>query len=77
MKPNEGSADRAVRVFAGIAFLIVAFFGAGLLDGKPVGIVLGVLGAVSLITGMVGFCPAYAILGLRTCPLSGESKSDG
>ncbi|GAB4387029.1 MAG: hypothetical protein Kow0022_17900 [Phycisphaerales bacterium] len=71
MKPNEGSADRAVRVFAGIAFLVVAF-GTGVLEGTGVGLVLGVVGLISLITGAVGFCPAYAILGVRTCPLSGS-----
>lgn len=67
MKPNEGSADRAIRVFAGIAFLVVAIFGAGMLQGQIAGIALGVVGLVSLITGAVGFCPAYAIVGVRTC----------
>ncbi|MCL4221414.1 MAG: DUF2892 domain-containing protein [Phycisphaerales bacterium] len=67
MKPNEGSADRAIRVFAGIAFLVVAIFGAGMLEGQIAGIALGVVGLVSLITGAVGFCPAYAIVGVRTC----------
>lgn len=67
MKPNEGSADRAIRVFAGIAFLVVAIFGAGMLQGQIAGIALGVVGLVSLITGAVGFCPAYAIVGVGTC----------
>ncbi|KAA0213722.1 MAG: DUF2892 domain-containing protein [Leptolyngbya sp. PLA3] len=67
MKPNEGSADRAIRVFAGIAFLVVAIFGAGMFQGQIAGIALGVVGLVSLITGAVGFCPAYAIVGVGTC----------
>ena len=28
------------------------------------------LGLVSLLTGVVGFCPANALLGIRTCMLS-------
>lgn len=71
MKPNEGSADRAIRVFAGIAFLVVAI-GTGLFQGELVGLIVGAVGLISLITGAVGFCPAYAIAGVRTCPLSGK-----
>lgn len=72
MKPNEGSADRAIRVMAGIAFLVVAIFGAGMFEGHLAGIALGVVGLVSLITGAVGFCPAYAIMGVGTCGVSDQ-----
>ncbi|MDX5934308.1 DUF2892 domain-containing protein [Acidithiobacillus thiooxidans] len=29
----------------------------------------GWLGLVPLITGLVGWCPAYTLFGIRTCPL--------
>lgn len=67
MKCNESGADRATRIFAGIAALVVAFLGLGVLQGEIVGIVIAGLGAVSLLTGIAGFCPAYAIVGTSTC----------
>ncbi len=74
MNSNESSADRAIRVFAGIAAIFVALLGLGLLNGEPAGIVVAAVGVVSLVTGFVGFCPAYAILGVRTCPLRGKGN---
>jgi len=67
MKCNQSGADRATRIFSGIAALFVAFAGLGVMQGEIAGIVIAVLGAVSLVTGAAGFCPAYAIFGSSTC----------
>ncbi len=75
MKANESSADRATRVFAGLAAIFVAIVGLGLFDGEIAGIIVGVAGAISLITGAIGFCPAYMIVGVSTCPLQGSKSS--
>jgi len=67
VKINMGSADRKLRAFVVAPVLIVA----GLLVG-PAGwlaIVLYILAAVMLATSAVGFCPLYALLGLRSSPL--------
>jgi len=63
MKGNESSADRIIRGILGVALLLVAFLAvpAGALQ-----IVLIVIGAVLLVTGAIGFCPMYRILGLST-----------
>ncbi|MEP7193858.1 MAG: DUF2892 domain-containing protein [Actinomycetota bacterium] len=66
MKINMGSADRKLRSFVVAPVLVIA----GLLIG-PAGwlaIVLYVLAGVMLATSAVGFCPLYALLGLRTVP---------
>lgn len=60
---NEGGADRVIRVIIGIALLALGLFkvhGAG-------GVVLDVLGAVSLVTGLTGFCALYSLIGVKTC----------
>lgn len=62
MKPNEGKVDRIIRVVLGLGLITGGFFTAG-----TVQIVLWVLGAVSLITGAIGFCGLYALLGINTC----------
>ena len=60
MKTNEGGIDRALRVIVGLAVLSLAFVG----PRTP----WGYVGLVPLLTGLVGFCPLYALLGINTCP---------
>jgi len=57
---NEGSADRIVRVMIGLLLLSLIIIGPSTL--------LGLIGLVPLITGIVGYCPLYQMLGIRTCP---------
>lgn len=59
MQPNEGAADRLVRVIVGLAIFSLVFIG----PKTP----WAWFGLVPLLTGLVGFCPAYAIFGLNTC----------
>jgi hypothetical protein len=59
MKLNEGTVDRILRVIVGIAVLSLAFIG----PKTP----WAYLGAIPLLTGLIGFCPLYAILGVNTC----------
>jgi len=61
MATNEGTLDRILRVIVGLAILSLAFVG----PQTP----WAYLGLVPLLTGIVGFCPAYAIFGVRTCKL--------
>jgi hypothetical protein len=61
MKVNEGTIDRALRVIAGLVLI-------GLAASGTIG-VWGWIGVVPLLTGLFGFCPAYAIFGLSTCPM--------
>jgi hypothetical protein len=59
MKANEGMIDRALRVIAGLVLITLAATG-------TVG-VWGWIGVMPLLTGLIGFCPAYAIFGMNTC----------
>ena len=64
MKKNEGTLDRALRIVVGAGLLAIVFVG----PQTP----WGYVGVVPLLTGLVGICPLYIPLGLKTCPL--ESK---
>lgn len=57
---NVGTIDRVVRVLVGLALIVWA------LSGGPMWAWLGV---VALATAAVSFCPAYRLLGIRTCPI--------
>jgi len=63
MKTNESSLDRIIRVILGIALLALYF--TGTVTGG-LGILFIVLGAVALLTGVVGFCPLYMLLKVNT-----------
>jgi hypothetical protein len=63
MKTNEGTVDRALRIVAGLVLI-------GLAATGKVG-VWGYFGIVPLLTGAVGFCPLYNVLGLNTCAARG------
>jgi Inner membrane protein YgaP-like, transmembrane domain len=71
MKANENGADRAVRVILGIVALVVSYTSLGVMDGAILGIVVAAVGVILVLTGLVGFCPAYKLVGLSTCK-SGE-----
>ena len=60
MKPNEGTIDRALRVVVGLILIAIVFVGPQTAWGW--------IGLVPLVTGVTGYCPLYALLGIRTCP---------
>jgi len=61
MKTNEGTLDRALRTAVGLILLALTLTG-------TIGL-WGWIGVVPLLTGAIGFCPLYSVLGIRTCPI--------
>jgi hypothetical protein len=59
MKVNEGAIDRVVRLVAGVVLLYIGI----MVVGGTWGIVLDVLGAVALFTGVSGLCLLYRLFG--------------
>lgn len=67
---NVGTADRAARALVGLVLVAVPFVpaAAAALAGLGAWIwVLPAVGAVLLLTALFRFCPAYTLLGIRTC----------
>ena len=64
LKRNEGTIDRALRVILGLA-LIAGYF----MNGGGAYSWLYLLGIIPLVTGLIGSCPIYTILGINTCPM--------
>ncbi|HAU57598.1 MAG TPA: DUF2892 domain-containing protein [Comamonadaceae bacterium] len=61
MKFNVGTVDRVLRILVGLVLI-------GLAATGTVGL-WGWIGVVPLATGLFGFCPAYTLLGINTCPM--------
>jgi hypothetical protein len=60
MKVNEASWDRIARVVVGLGLI-----------GATLGGVIGAwgwIGVLPVVTGLMGWCPAYTLLGISTCP---------
>ncbi|MBN9461497.1 MAG: DUF2892 domain-containing protein [Burkholderiales bacterium] len=64
MLKNVGGMDRMLRVVVGLALIVMAVTG-------TIG-VWGWIGVVPLVTGLAGWCPAYRLLGMNTCPMSSK-----
>jgi len=56
---NAGSLDRAIRILLGVGLLAIVFVGPRSW--------IGMIGLVPLLTGVIGFCPLYRIVGVQTC----------
>jgi hypothetical protein len=59
MDRNVGSLDRTLRIVAGVVLLSLTVVGPKTL--------WGLVGLVPLGTALVRWCPAYTLLGIRTC----------
>ncbi len=60
MKQNVGNVDRWIRIVLGVAILSLLVF----LNG-PIRWI-GLVGLIPLVTGIINFCPIYALLGIST-----------
>ena len=71
MTQNVGSVDRILRIVIGI--ILIAF-------AIPIGFPstgwnwAGWIGIIPIITALFGTCPAYSVLGVSTCRLTGETR---
>lgn len=63
-KTNEGTVDRALRIIVGVVLLAMFFLYPGASWRY-----WALIGIVPLLTGLVGTCPLYSILGMSTCPV--------
>lgn len=64
MGKNVGNFDRIARVIVGMVLAVLAYNGT--LQG---GMATGgyIVAAVLLVTSVIGFCPAYRLIGMNTC----------
>jgi hypothetical protein len=60
---NEGTWDRALRIMVG---LVLLYLGLGGVVTGAAGTALAILAVLPLLTGVIGWCPLYALLGIST-----------
>lgn len=59
MTKNMGSADRAIRAIIGVVLIALVFIGPQT--------VWGWVGIIPIATALMGNCPAYSLVGIKTC----------
>ena len=68
MLVNVGTADRLIRIAAGLALILLPLLTSfALWDSRLAAFGLPVVGAVLVLTAIFRFCPLYRLFGLRTC----------
>jgi len=66
MKKNVGSADMVIRII--IAVVIAILLSTGSITGTWA-VVLAIVGAIALLTGLFNRCPLYTLFGFSSCPV--------
>jgi len=60
---NVGMIDRVVRIILGIVFIAVFAFN---MVAAPWSYLVALIGLIALVTGAIGTCPLYSLIGLNT-----------
>ncbi|CAL1241766.1 YgaP family membrane protein [Candidatus Methylocalor cossyra] len=68
-KKNVGPKDKYLRI--GVGALLILLSGMGVIGAW------GLLGILPLVTGIVGSCPVYSLLGKSTCPVDRKPVAAG
>lgn len=58
MNCNVGKTDRAIRIIVGLAVIAAGIYFKSW---------WGAIGAIPIVTALIGWCPAYLPLGVSTC----------
>jgi uncharacterized membrane protein HdeD (DUF308 family) len=68
---NLGNVERAIRVVLGIVLIAVGYTA----DLSQVAtVIVYLVGAIALVTGLAGYCPAWQLFGINTCPVKALGK---
>jgi hypothetical protein len=65
MTSNVGGVDRILRIVAGLVLISLVFIGPKTAWGW--------IGVIPLVTGLIGWCPAYVPFGISSCPRGSKS----
>jgi hypothetical protein len=69
MKKNMGNTDRIVRLL--VAAVVAILYFTNVITGT-LGLVLLIIAGIFVLTGLIGFCPVYTLIGVNTCSKKNE-----
>jgi hypothetical protein len=65
MTCNVGGTERSIRIVIGVLMLGIGTFAPLPLLGTVIALIAG---TIALVTGVIQYCPLWALLGMNTCP---------
>lgn len=71
MTCNVGGIERPIRIIVGVVLLVIGAFASLPLFGTAMVLLLG---TIALVTGVVQYCPLWALFGMNTCPAQMSQK---
>lgn len=75
MNKNVGTADLVVRLVLALGLFYIGFMENPIMEEGLPKTIVGVAGFVPLLTGLLRFCPLYAMIGVSTCPACNDGES--
>ena len=73
MTKNMGTVDRIVRALIVVAIAVLYFTN---VIGGTLALILGIGAIIFLGTSLTSFCPLYALLGIRSCPVDPNASKN-
>ncbi|MFB2553466.1 YgaP family membrane protein [Ensifer soli] len=74
---NFGSMDRVIRLVLGLCLMALPFMTSWLASLGYLRVAISAIGLVLIVTGIIRFCPAYTLFGIRTCKLNRTDCAGG
>ena len=74
MNCNVGNIERSIRIVLGLILVAIGSMAELPVAGMAIALIAGV---IALVTGVIGFCPLWAMLGLNTCPAPSDVRRSG
>ena len=71
---NVGGIERSIRIALGLILVAIGSLTELPIAGMSIALVAGV---IALVTGVIGFCPLWAVLGFNTCPVKTDTRQAG
>ena len=74
MSCNVGGIERPIRIALGLVLVAIGSLAELPVAGMAIALIAGV---IALVTGIIGFCPLWALLGINTCPVKMDTTQAG
>lgn len=74
MTCNVGGIERPIRIVLGLVLVAIGSLAELPVAGMAIALVAG---AIAMVTGVIGFCPVWSLLGLNTCPTKSDVRHTG
>ncbi len=74
MSCNVGGIERPIRIALGLVLVAIGSLAELPVAGMAIALIAGV---IALVTGIIGFCPLWALVGFNTCPVKMDTRQAG